>query len=83
MLYNLIINKENAKYYFKSVKVLIYIRRIYLACIIHIMQVLTDVDFQDFKIDISLWKKILKIQNFDFILPSYMKTYVSSLSLID
>ena len=40
------------------------------------MQVLTDVDFQDFKINISSWKKILKIQNFVFILPLYIKTYV-------
>ena len=40
------------------------------------MQVLTDVDFQDFKTDISSWKKILKIQNFVFTLPLYIKTYV-------
>jgi len=60
-LYNLVINKGKVKRYFKSINVLIYIRRIYLAYIIYIMQVLTDVDFQDFKIDISSWKKILKI----------------------
>jgi len=47
------------------------------------MQVLTDVDFQDFKIDISSWKKILKFQNFVFILPFYIKTDVWSLNLIN
>jgi len=76
ILYNLVINKGKVKCYFKSIKVLIYIRTIHLAYIIHIMQVLTDVDFQDFKINISLWKEILKIQNFVFILPLYIKTYV-------
>jgi len=40
------------------------------------MQVLTDVNFEDFKTDISSWKKILKIQNFVFILLLYIKTYV-------
>jgi len=40
------------------------------------MQVLTDINFKDFKTDMSLWKEILKIQNFIFILPLYIKTYV-------
>jgi len=40
------------------------------------MQVLTDVNFKDFKTDISSWKKILKIQGFVFILLFYIKTYI-------
>jgi len=47
------------------------------------MQVLTDVNFKDLKTDISWWKKILKFQNFVFILPFYIKTDVWSLNLID
>ena len=37
ILYNLVINKGKIKCYFKSIKVLIYIRRIHIAYIIHML----------------------------------------------